>query len=166
MSVSRSWLPLSPLVASTAISPAASPDLGSNLTAPLLSLNVPWTECIVAPSVHSILVCAGSSVTCTCCAAPTLRSSSNKTNAASHVAWRRKLGGSTKASISSIQQERRVSIQYGCAIPLSDSPACLPHAGCRSATASGRAGSGGQIRTAAARQSQESSALRRKLQQA
>src|SRR5271157_789944 len=151
MSASRSWLPLSPLVASTTISPEASPDLGSNLTAPLLSLKVPCTVCIVAPSVHSILLCAGSSVTCICCAAHRLRIASRETSAAKHVARRRERECSAKAGISSIQQEQWVSIQYGCAFPLSDSCAGLSGLrgrGRRPAT-SGRESPGGQIGPAA-----------------
>ena len=59
---SRRWF------ASTTICPLASPVLGSKTTLPLFSLKVPCTVCSTSPSVQSILVCAGSSVICTCCA--------------------------------------------------------------------------------------------------
>jgi hypothetical protein len=60
--------PVPALVASATIIPLAAPLAGSKWIVPLFNRKVPWTVCRDALSVNSILVCAGSSSTVTCCA--------------------------------------------------------------------------------------------------
>jgi len=62
MRLSRPESPLSPLVASTTISPLTLPVAGSILNAPFLSLKVPCTVCAVVSRVQRIEVVEGSSV--------------------------------------------------------------------------------------------------------
>src|SRR6516225_4694215 len=57
---SRLSLPLSPLVASTTISPPAFPVSGSICTAPLFTWNVPCTACSELSTLQCTLHCAGS----------------------------------------------------------------------------------------------------------
>src|ERR1039457_5006773 len=58
--LSRAGLPLSPLAASTTISPDALPVCGSKVSVPRLRWKSPCTVCSRLPRANSTLVCAGS----------------------------------------------------------------------------------------------------------